>query len=602
MNDTLYKKIKSFIYFDADNFFDYDEYFELALCISYLTLSKEKIIKKDIKNKDRLGRLNRKVATSEFDKVFDPSFCQETPNIIFSTETDKAWILDNIRDCIMHGVFEVDEAKKCFIINNQKDDRELEAEIPFSWFVAYTKYDILSKKIADKYSFEGFYYNIERKDKDFYKTKEEVFKNIMYKVDITGNKFNIDEISQKIRNIMNETSKKKLSPDLINRYKDKFPHKFLYSDHYLASFAIACEIAKEAIEKEYPGVQVSFKLNDRKHRFANYTEKHLSQLYRNYDVVMKEFDYSKRIKSYELLSYIKKMLINLKPSETDENKWYAINFANNIRNETLIQFIDRFDGLNGDDLRYHDNQNRFKSVSELVLNILINVYGITTLVVNHGEFYNNEFLNILPENLGIKSGSKQPIIDYENLQKNYLEQILNIEIQLSKLRHDYAISPSPNNKKSIKKLEKKLDAKKQKASIPRPPVIIRNNLKYSEEKNEIVTILHEYMNHFHRTNDIEAKQRIRDIILDLYDKKIENELKYLNAKSYNMEETLTIMRNCFSHIGRIYIGKNHGMETTLIMHDYDENNKESGTAILKLRTMIDILNKPFNQGKYSTRK
>ena len=593
MNDTLYKKIKSFLYLDHDNFFEYDEYFELALCIAYLTLSKEKIIKKDIKNKDRLGRLDKKVENSEFDKLFEAEFCETPPNIISSKETDSGWILDNIRDCIMHGAFDVDEERRCFIINNHKHDRDLVAEIPFSWFIAYAKYDILSKKVSNHYSFGGFYYNIERKDSNCSKTKNEVFKNIMYKVDISGSKFNVDEISKKIRNIMNETSKKTLSDDLINKYKDTFSHKYFYSERYLASFAVACKIAKETIEEEYPGVVVNFKLMDKKHEFATYADKHLTPYYNNYDVLMKEFDYAKRRKSYELISYIQKMLTSL---ETPERCFIGYAF-NKMSNETLIQFVDRFDGLIGDDLRYSDNKNRFKSVSTLILNILINIYGITTLVVNHGDFYNEEFLNMMPHDLGIQSRTKQPIIEYENLQRNFLEQILDIEILLCELKEEYAISPSKRKEKSIKKIEAKLEDKKQKMSVPKPQSIIYDKVGYQKETEDLYKNLDIFMSHFQKTNDIDAKRRIREVILKLYDKKVECEIKYTSAISFDMEETLTIMRNCFSHIGRIYVGKNYGLDTTLIMKDYDTNNNESGCVILKLGTLIEILRKPFDSEK-----
>ena len=54
---TLYGKLKLLEYREPIYFFEYDEYFELALCLAYMTLSKEKIIHKEIENTDRLGRL-----------------------------------------------------------------------------------------------------------------------------------------------------------------------------------------------------------------------------------------------------------------------------------------------------------------------------------------------------------------------------------------------------------------------------------------------------------------------------------------------------------------------------------------------------------------
>ena len=79
--ETIYKRIKLLEYKEPISFFEYDEYFELALCIAYMTLSKEKIIDKEIENDDRIGRLTKLVSTLDIDAVFDPSFNKEMPTI-----------------------------------------------------------------------------------------------------------------------------------------------------------------------------------------------------------------------------------------------------------------------------------------------------------------------------------------------------------------------------------------------------------------------------------------------------------------------------------------------------------------------------------------
>lgn len=165
INDAIKNKLSALENIKPNYFFEKNEYFELALCLSYMTLSKEKIIKKEMKNNKRLDRITKRIDENEINKLFDPSFNNEIPIIINSKENDRSWILDNIRDSIMHGVFEVDEDKKCFIINNEQYDRELEAEIPFSWFIAYAKNDILKKKLLNKYTVKGFYSNKEKINK-----------------------------------------------------------------------------------------------------------------------------------------------------------------------------------------------------------------------------------------------------------------------------------------------------------------------------------------------------------------------------------------------------------------------------------------------------
>ena len=60
ISTMMYKKIEAIEYFDLKTVLEKDEYFEIAICLAYMSLSKEKIIEKDIKNNDRLGRLTKK--------------------------------------------------------------------------------------------------------------------------------------------------------------------------------------------------------------------------------------------------------------------------------------------------------------------------------------------------------------------------------------------------------------------------------------------------------------------------------------------------------------------------------------------------------------
>ena len=76
----------------VNSFFSNDENFILALCLSYMTLSKEKIIDKDMKNKDRMARLTQMVDTSEINKVFTPGFEEEMPTITYAKEHNNLWI------------------------------------------------------------------------------------------------------------------------------------------------------------------------------------------------------------------------------------------------------------------------------------------------------------------------------------------------------------------------------------------------------------------------------------------------------------------------------------------------------------------------------
>ena len=60
-----------------------------------------------------------------------------------------------------------------------------------------------------------------------------------------------------------------------------------------------------------------------------------------------------------------------------------------------------------------------------------------------------------------------------------------------------------------------------------------------------------------------------------------------------MKEVLTIIRNSFSHIGRVYIGKDRQEQTTIILNDYDTNGEKSGEVICKYVDLIELLRDPY---------
>lgn len=589
MNEVLFRKLCDFLNRDPNKFFEYDEYFELALCISYLTLTKEKIIFKDKENNDRLGRLERKVDLSEIDKVFEPSFCSRVPNIIFAKEYDNTWILDNIRDCIMHGIFEVDETKRCFILDNNQTNRELKAEIPFEWFIAYMKHDILSKKLANRFVFNGFFYNKDRNTRFIYQTKNEVFRNIMYKVDIKGNQFNVDEVSNKIRDFMLRGACIEEPKIPEEDFEKDISHKRSYSVNYLNSFKTACYYTLEEMRKEYPDLDISIRIDDKKHKFANTVGKHLAKYYYDYDVLIEELEHGLNRKSYELVSYIKKLLMNLDGSCAD----YVNGPTDSASYNSYIRFADSFDGLYGIDLLRIDNVNRFNIVSNYIINVLVNIYGITTLVMNSDNLYSNEFNGVKPSNLGIYTTVKGKLIEYENHERELLEHKLDTEITLYKLRKKNELTPSKQTSKRIIFFEEKLKSIEARMGNCNFRVIYSNQ--YFKDGEKIEYSLRKYYEHFKNADDEEAKKRIKDCILKLYDKKVENETEYASVLSDDdMHDTLEIIRNCFSHIGRIYVNENRGLDTLITMVDYDSDNVQSGCVVIKLRTLIELLKKPFN--------
>ena len=162
------------------------------------------------------------------------------PNIINAKENSNLWILDNIRDSIMHGSFEIDEVNKLIVIDNKQYDRDLKIEIPFSWFIEYAKNNILSKKIANEYNLYGFYQNKYKKKRKNFETEKELKNNILYNIKLSGTTFNINEIEKRIKELYNEYSEKEYDENLLEKYKEKLEkYKFTYNKKYLLSFFLS---------------------------------------------------------------------------------------------------------------------------------------------------------------------------------------------------------------------------------------------------------------------------------------------------------------------------------------------------------------------------
>lgn len=217
-----------------------DEYFELALCLTYLTMSKEKIIKKDKHNNDRMARLSKKVDQAEIDKVFAPGFASKMPKIIQATEYNNLWILDAIRDALMHCQFDIDDDNRVFKLNNTYYDRNLIAEIPYEWIIAYAKNDILKKRCMSKYTVNGFYYNPKLKDGKSFNTKNEIHHNIMYRATIVGDnglEFNVKHVESRVRELFEKYAEEEVILDEYKNYKPRMYNHIKYFDPmYLTSF------------------------------------------------------------------------------------------------------------------------------------------------------------------------------------------------------------------------------------------------------------------------------------------------------------------------------------------------------------------------------
>ena len=581
--------------YNYNEFMKKDEYFELALCLSYLTLSKEKIIKKDMKNTDRMARLSKKVDQAEIDKVFAPGFATRMPNIIHATEYNNLWILDNIRDSIMHCMFEIDDTNKVFKINNTYYDRELTAEVPYEWIIAYAKNDILNKRLMDRYTIKGFFYNEKSKGVRYFNTRNEIYHNIMYNVTVYGNgtPFNVKLVENRVRELFEEYSKEELTEEEYKACKPRMYHHIRYFDPiYLCKFIKAKDKVSEKIQEEFPGVTTRIFIDNRKHKIINKIDKGLLKSYRNYNVLFKALNESvapKGIALLEQLSSIISELGNIKENSqmTPEENTEAFN--------NLLKQYNETDKWSAFTLK---EKNR-KTLRE----IMISVLGVSTLVINHDDVYTNYYQFHTPSDAHIVAVSKDETIRFSDEFKKLVQEILKLETNLDKNKQNYDKCKTEASKEKLKPIIEQLenDLLNKKEMI----LALNGNfnrfelLKDEKDKLDYLLDTQNYLtwlqNKYKEFKSIPVKER-KDVVKEIT-QGIENrkakDVEAIFGHCFYSNDWILMLRNCLSHIGRITFGENNDLSTKITLNDYDNDNNRTGIIFTRYGDLLDLLTMPF---------
>lgn len=598
IDKLMYRKTKSLENGYYDDFFSKSEYFELVLCLAYMTLSKEKIIKKDMRDNRRLERLTRMVSTQDIDLLFDSSFCSDVPKIIASEESDKTWILDNIRDSIMHGMFEIDEERKCFIIDNDYFDRTLKAEVPFSWFISYAKNDILSKKKLDKCTIKGFYYNIGKQKKRRFEPGMEAKSHILYIVDVEGSKVNVRNVERRVKELFEECSRKFITDDDVLNYKDVIAkEKFKYGDKYFVSFCMAKDYVKEQIEKEFPGTNVRIHIDNRKGRTVNRIRKNNPLVCPGYDLLFDRLNSSIGKKSDLLLQYITNMIENLDSVSNVE--------IEKMSDADRTDFISKLlKGHNINCITWRDTSICHDENVKILRSICLNVYGLATLVLNHEDLYNKHFLDKSPFEFNIKSYATKPFLEYMGEQRKLVLDYLEQEITI--FDDDLALKTCTNPKGVEFRTRRMMQAEKKRENLREKMCNLQNEVhfekfidldSYNSEADEIlIDKIYELYEHFCKATTVQAKRDIKKAIGEYMIEMTKIRSNYIYGYCRSMEEALVIIRNAFSHIGRIYVGKERFKNTTIILNDFDIDGKKSGAVMCPYFDLINLLRNPFYKG------
>lgn len=595
-SDLMYKKIKAFEYLEPSLFFEKDDDFELLLCLAYMTLSKEKIIKKELKNPDRMGRLTKMVDMKEIDKVFSPGFSTRLPIINYAKENNNLWILDNIRDSIMHSMFEIDEENRNFIIKNDYYDRDLDAIVPFEWFIAYAKNDILSKKMLDDYVVRGFYYNKDKKQKSAFLAKREVGSHILYNVRVSGGPFNVTDVHNRVRELFDRLSFAEFSDEELDEYISMInPDKNIYDERYLASFYINSTKVKETIEREFPGVNVNIFIEGRKHKISNKIFKKYPYRYTNYDLMFNDFNNAVSSKGNMLLRYLSNIIENIGcVGELDYSKLTVpevMNIFNIMLDKRAMKFTDD-----------EDIKQMYSETKKVLRSLCLSVYGLSTLVINHEGLYSSHFLGQSPGQYGIVAYSKSKYLEYCNAEKRLIMTILDLEIKLfPKLSQ---LEQCKNENARIKLQADVDELNRQKTSAQNDLLDLRATMKFEPLiKRELMgkdddphcydKKLDEYYSHFFKAKTAKGKKKVKKVISSLLEQKYKETSKYTFAQCYDMKDVLEIIRNSLSHMGRIYIGKDRTTDTFVVLNDYENNGGKSGEVLSTYMGIINLLRDPY---------
>ena len=639
--ETMEKKIKAIENIDPDEFAKKDEYFELAICLAYMTLSKEKIIDKDIKNDDQIKRLNENVDRNEINKVFDPSFSKKMPIIIKTAINDNLWILDNIRDSIMHGSFDVDEDKKCFILNNTQENREFEAEIPFSWFIAYAKNNILNQKQLKEFDVKGYYFNKNKQDRKNFKVQKEIYNNILYKVKITGDKVNTKEVEETIRTLFDKYAQEEIDKNIIEQYRERIDSEtYKYNEEYLVSYYIAEDKVLKDLQAKYPNNTITISTVNYRENIKALAKRQMPKDHHSYELMMKELNELAGKKGMILLNYTTNLIDKYEEGQlsfTSRKIFDAVSksiediplksiigvgIESTIHPELSLEKCMSYmmttytdykvkqnmlsDMLGNNDVETdYEKYRLFAKNRDILRTLCINVYGITTLVINQETLYNDHFLNERPEKYVTSAYETQPYID-NAIKKRKLElEKLRILTRKFEQQNNYDRCQNNIGKARILTNIRELETEETKVNIELYKlaqamdrlIVSRASYKQQEDKIKLEQAIKKLYDCYENAKTKDGKEKVSKAIGNMMNIYIAETSKYTYLRCTDMSQVIKIMRNSLSHIGRISISTSNKGETYIVLNDYDTDGQKSGQVVCKYEALRNIFTEPYQNKK-----
>ena len=559
-----------------NNYLKFDETFELALALVYMTLSKEKIIKKEIKNPDALGRLERRVPKREIDNLFIGKYA----NMIKYTEVDDStWILDAIRDSIIHHKADIDEARKLVLVNNDYENRKLIAEIPFDWFKDYIKTDIVNKKVTNRYNFRNFYASDYISSKRPINTRNISSRLILYNVHIEDENIPLKETDEFIKSLMEKYSKVEIDNSASNKY--------------YASFVNAVsELYKELNNKFPNATNIRISIIKKRDKINKKINSKLANNYKDPDKLFEDLN-SLVFKNKDLLDTISSIY-----------SFVASSDKNNISNDEIIKLLEMINGKSGS----YSIKDYYKETKDIYM-MFLQMYGLITIVLNEENLKNSDYLNILDSHL--KSYTKGALDEFQIARRNNIKQMLNAEISYKKHLKNYNNVGDSNEiiKNSFEKAQEKYyTALSENAKFNYWPDFIVTSRESKSEVNTVRDILFTILRHkYDEFTAAETKDEIiikKKEVLAALDKLSAYEKKNILTVT-KPSDTLVFLRNCLAHNNRIHcsdVAPLFIMIQKLTLTDFNDNGELTGIGFCKYTDIIDLISavKDYTEEKGKT--
>ena len=302
------------------------------------------------------------------------------------------------------------------------------------------------------------------------------------------------------------------------------------------------------------------------------------------------------------LNYIANIISNLTPVNEEEIKRLK-------EPNRLLLFNQLLEDKNLKYTGYENERKRFDRNLEQARIICLTALIISTLVINQDSIYNEFYDGHGPQQYGLIARTKKPL--HENLEQFKTKDIelIQKEVQLADKENEYANCKDETRKPIIKQdidnLKEKIDELKEELNLLYDARMNHKQFtgthtvdKTKREIEQLELTLRAQIDNYKAIKSKKDKKR-RKLVLDnikaIYKDYIALQEKDAFWAVDDMKETLTIIRNCFSHLERIYIGPNKKDNTTIILSDYDNKGNKSGEVITTYGHLLYMILRPLEE-------